>query len=318
MTAEFPAAPVNGIKPGIVVIVGPTASGKSELAVRLAEKFAGEIVNADSMQVYSEMAIGTARPPAEMLVRVPHHLFGIVPPDINFTAADFRHEARGVITGIIGRGKLPVISGGTGLYIRVLLGGLAESPTGDAPYRQELLEFAAVNGLAALHARLQAVDPDTAVRLHPNDLFRVIRALEVYQQTGRTFTDLQAVHQFSESWCRALKIGIHVERAELYARIERRVDQMLADGLVAEVRQLLDCGYSAGMKAMGAIGYREISEHLGGKSSLSEAVELIKRNTRRYAKRQLTWFRNDPEISWFRYPDAFGEISALVSRFLDE
>ncbi len=303
-------------RPKLLLIVGPTASGKSELAVRLAEMFDGEVVNADSMQIYSEMPIGTAAPSADMLPRVPHHLFSICSPEINFTAADYRSRAREVINDISRRGKLPILCGGTGLYIRVLLTGIAESPAGSISIRQELLDFVADKGVQALHDRLQEVDAQTADRLHPNDTLRVIRALEVYEQTGRAFSDFHAGHQFSESWCKAVKIGIHPERGELYDRINLRVDKMMADGLLPEVERLLVSGYSAELKSMRAIGYRELCEHLAGKLTLQDAVELIKRNSRRYAKRQLTWFRSDPEIIWFETTSSIEKIAPLVSGFL--
>jgi tRNA dimethylallyltransferase len=316
ISSEFSTPNINEIRPKVIVIAGPTASGKSELAVRLAERFDGEVINADSMQIYSEMFIGTARPCADMLERVPHHLFGIIPPDKDFTAADFQREARGVITDIASRGKLPVISGGTGLYIRVLLGGLAESPSADNQYRQELNEFAAACGTQALHERLQAVDPETAGRLHPNDSLRVIRALEVFKQTGRSMSELQHEHKFMLKWCNSLKIGIKVERKELYSRINERVDRMIADGLVKEVERLLSRGYSPRLKSLSSIGYKEICEYLSGRVTLSEAIGNIQKNSRHYAKRQLTWFGSDMEMNWFEFPLIFEDISAYVTDFL--
>lgn len=289
--------------PTILVIIGPTASGKSELAVRLAEKFAGEIVNADSMQVYRGMDIGTAKPSAELLLRAPHHLLGIVAPDVNFTAADFQREARRVIGEIQLRQRLPIVVGGTGLYIRALLHGLSPSPGGDEVFRAELTEIADRDGNQILLDRLRSVDPATAARLHVNDRFRLIRALEVFHQSGRPFSAYQS--GFVEAWCNPLKFGINVERVELYRRINSRVQRMIADGLVEEVQGLLAAGYHPGLKALRSIGYKEICSYLAGKLSLVEAIELISRDTRHYAKRQVTWFKREPDIIWVEYPETF-------------
>ncbi|PKN16093.1 MAG: tRNA (adenosine(37)-N6)-dimethylallyltransferase MiaA [Deltaproteobacteria bacterium HGW-Deltaproteobacteria-23] len=295
----------NVAKPrsAIVVVVGPTASGKSELAVRLAEEYRGEIVNADSMQVYRGMEIGTAKPSAELLQRAPHHLLGIVAPDVNFTAADFQQEARRVVIDIQKRNKLPIVVGGTGLYIRALLNGLAESPGSDENFRAELTALADREGSAVLLRRLQQVDPATAARLHVNDRLRIIRALEVHQQTGRPFS---VYHKgFTEEWRPAVKIGIDVPRQELYRRINARVERMVAEGLVEEVQSLLAAGYHSGIKALRSIGYKEICSHLAGELSLPEAIELIKRDTRHYAKRQLTWFKREADINWLEYKEIF-------------
>jgi tRNA dimethylallyltransferase len=300
----------------VVVVGGPTASGKSELAVRLAERFDGEVVNADSMQFYRKMDIGTAKPSPDLLKRAPHHLLGIVDPDVNFTAADFQQKARQAIIEIHGRGRLPVLVGGTGLYIKAVLSGLSDSPGADKAAREEYNRIANRYGNEALLEFLREVDPVSAARIHANNRVRIIRALEVFKQTGRTLSSFQDDHGFMMRWCDSLKIALHVERSELYDRINARVDRMIADGLVAEVESLLSMGYAPELKALSAIGYHEISGYLAGKQTLFEAVELIKRNTRRYAKRQLTWFNSDPEVSWFCYPDAFDEISAAVTRFL--
>ena len=305
MITKLDGSKVGNNLSAVVVVVGATASGKSELAVRLAERFDGEVVNADSMQVYRGMNIGTARPSAELLQRVPHHLLGIVPPDVNFTAADFQREARRVIGEIHARGHLPIVVGGTGLYIRALLHGLSPSPGGDENFRAELSGIADREGSAVLLDRLRTVDPETAARLHVNDRFRVIRALEVYHQSGRPFSAYQSGHGFAEEWCTALKIGIDVPREELYRRINLRVEQMLADGLVDEVQGLLAAGYDRGLKALRSIGYKEICSCLAGELSLAAATELIKRDTRHYAKRQLTWFKRELEINWVEYPEIF-------------
>jgi tRNA dimethylallyltransferase len=301
----------------IIVIVGPTASGKSELAVQLAERFSGEIVNADSMQFYSGMEIGTARPSAQLMSQVPHHLFGIVTPDVNFTAADFITTAGSIITDISRRGRIPIVVGGTGLYIRALLCGLAESPAADEEFRASMTEYAEQHGPEALHKLLDRVDPDSAARLHMNDRLRIIRALEVFHQTGQPLSQVQVGHGFNECRYHALKIGLDVPRQTLYERIEKRVDAMITAGFIAEVEQLLAQGYSPQSKALGAIGYREICACLSGQQTLAETIDLIKKNTRHYAKRQLTWFRKEQAIKWVDYPKTFVNICGIVNDYID-
>ena len=295
----------------ILVIGGPTGSGKSDLAVRLAEQVGGEIVNADSMQIYRGMDIGTAKPSAEERARVPHHLLDIISPEQNFTASDFRREAAAAIADIKSRGMKPIVVGGTGLYIRALLEGLVDSPTGDPELRKQ---FAEVPGEELLQ-RLFLVDPDTASRLHQNDRVRITRALEVFSQTGRPISAFRSEHAFSGAYYDALKMAIRVERQELYGRIDRRVEQMLRDGLVEEVRSLVASGYNLEMKSMRSIGYKEIFAHLAGEITLDEAVTLIKRDSRRYAKRQMTWFSKENEIYWLEYPESFANILAHVIEF---
>ena len=295
----------------ILVVGGSTGSGKSDLAVRLAEEIGGEIVNADSMQVYRGMDIGTAKPTAEDRARVPHHLLDILSPDEAFTASDFRREAAAAIADIDRRGKKAIVVGGTGLYIRALLDGLVDSPTGDPELRRQ---FDGVPGEELL-GRLALVDPETAQRLHPNDRVRIVRALEVYTQTGRPISAYRSEHAFSGNYYTTLKMAIRGERQELYRRIELRVERMLQDGLLEEVRSLLSRGYSRESKAMRSIGYKEIAAHLAGEMTLDEAVMLIKRDTRRYAKRQMTWFGKENDIYWLEYPGSFATILGHVIEF---
>jgi len=303
-------------KPRLVIIQGPTATGKSELAVRLAERFNGEIVGADSLQVYRGLVIGSAAPGPELLERVPHHLIGIVEPDAPFTAADFAREAGQAIDGILRRGRTPFVAGGTGLYIRALIGGLIDVPAGDADLRRELGAWADREGIEALLRELELVDPVTAARLHPNDRLRIIRALEICRIAGTPFSLLTSDHGFRDSRFDALKVGLSRDRNELYRRVEERVERMLAAGLVDEVRGLLEQGLSPETKSMRAIGYKEICRHLDGSISLEEARELIKRDTRRYLKRQLTWFFRDSATKWFEYPENFASICSCVEEFL--
>lgn len=302
-------------KPEIIIVQGPTASGKSELAIRLAESFSGEIVNADSMQVYRGMDIGTAKPDKEMQLRVPHHLLGIVDPDQPFSAADFKREADKAILDIHRRGKNVIVVGGTGLYIRALTGGLVDSPGGNEEIREELRAIAGSRGNTELYKMLHEVDPESAEFLHPNDQLRIIRALEVYQMTGRSISELRSLHRFSETGYRCLKLGLTVPRTLLYQRIDDRVDMMMGSGLLEETRTLLGKGYRAELKAMQSLGYRQVCAHLAGEYALEEAVRLIKRDTRRYAKRQITWFKKDSAINWFEYPANIAIISSVVIEF---
>lgn len=306
----------NGDLPAVMAIVGPTASGKSALAAAVAATVGGEIVNADSMQCYRGMDIGTAKPSAAERSALPHHLFDIVAPDEDFTAAAYSRLAREVIRDIHSRGKIPVVVGGTGLYIRALLSGLAESPGADNLAREEYTGIAERDGNEALHRLLCAVDPLAAARIHPNNRVRIIRALEVFRQTGRSITEFQQQHRFGLQWCNYLKIAISVDRKLLYERIDQRVDRMIIEGLVAEVEALLAAGYPASLKSLSAIGYREVCAFLAGSQSLPETVELIKRNSRRYAKRQLTWFNNENDVLWFSQPLVFEDIMKVIDEFL--
>ncbi|KAB0665023.1 tRNA (adenosine(37)-N6)-dimethylallyltransferase MiaA [Oryzomonas japonica] len=304
-------------RPKILVVVGPTASGKSELALRLARELDGEIVNADSMQVYRGLDIGTAKPPPEQRAGVPHHLIDVAEPDRLFSAADFADAADAAIRAITGRGKRVIVVGGTGLYIRALLKGLVDSPSGAGAVRKALQEEAAQLGNEAMLDKLRQVDPESAARMHPNNLVRIIRALEVHRLTGVPLSRHQQEHAFGALRYDSLQIGIRIDRQELYRRIEARVDQMLAAGLVAEVQGLLAQGYGRQLKAMRAIGYKESAAYLAGECGLDEAVRIMKRDTRRYAKRQLTWFNADPDILWFEYPGKFASILQHAIEFFE-
>ncbi len=287
----------------IVIIVGPTASGKSSLAIEAATRFNGEIVGADSVQVYRHMDIGTAKPTTEEQQRVPHHLIDIRNPDEEYTVARFVADADRVIADISSRGRHAIVTGGTGLYIRSLVEGIFEGPAADMALREELLEVARESGVAEVHDKLKRVDPVAAARIHPNNLRRVIRALEVEALTERPISDFHSEHALQETRYSALKIGLEIERQALYKRIEERVDKMVAAGLAAEIEGLLKSGYREDLKPMGALGYKEMIGYINGEYPLEEAVRLLKRNTRRYAKKQLTWFKKDTAIEWYSPDD---------------
>jgi len=306
------------MQPKILVIAGPTASGKSALALELARRVDGEIVNADSMQLYRGMDIGTAKPTPEQRAEIPHHLIDVADPGQPFSAADFAEAADAAIRGIDSRGKRTIVVGGTGLYIRALLKGLVDSPNDGGEIRQGLRAEARERGNQAMWEELRLVDPQLAERIHPNNLVRILRALEVFRLTGTPLSRYQQAHGFSGQRYRNLQIGIRVERPLLYSRIDQRVNRMLELGLLQEVQQLLNDGYSPETKAMRAIGYKEMTAYLAGVCSLEEAIRLIKRDTRHYAKRQLTWFNTDKDILWLEYPAEFDTILKHAIEFFEQ
>ncbi|HXE98388.1 MAG TPA: tRNA (adenosine(37)-N6)-dimethylallyltransferase MiaA [Dongiaceae bacterium] len=301
----------------ILIICGPTASGKSDLALRLAHELDAEIVNADSMQIYRGLDIGTAKPSKEQQAEIRHHLIDVVEPDRQFSAADYAAAADAAIRDIAGRGKRVIVAGGTGLYIRALVKGLVDSPGGAGELRLALQDEADRDGNEAMLERLRQVDPDLAAGLHPNNLVRIIRALEVYRLTGIPLSRHQKEHAFATRRYETLQIGVSVERGLLYRRIDERVERMLAAGLLNEVSGLLEAGFGRDLKSMRSIGYKEAAAHLCGELSAEEAVRLIKRDTRHYAKRQLTWFKADPDILWFEYPEKFGNILVHAIEFFE-
>lgn len=301
----------------LIVIVGPTASGKSQVAMDIASEINAEIVSADSMQIYRYMDIGTGKPSPEDRERIPHHLIDIIFPDETFSAANFKEKARGIIDELRETGKNILIVGGTGLYIKALLHGLFPSPKADESLRQELRKKAKRLGRTSLWHELKAVDPISASKLHPNDLLRIIRALEIYRQTGIPLSRWQEKHAFGDCPYEVLKIGLMREREDIYLRIENRVDDMIARGFEEEVRSLLNRGYGRHLKSMQALGYKRMVEYVCGERDLGEAVRLIKGETKAYAKRQLTWFRRDPRVRWVRCPEAEGRLMQLAERFLE-
>lgn len=294
-------------KQAIGVIAGPTASGKTGLAVALARRLGAELVGADSVQVFRGFDIGTAKPSAEELGGVPHHLIDVADPDEPYDAARYIREADASIAEIRDRGHVPLVVGGTGLYLRALLHGLHEAPPGDTRVRAEIREEATQKGWPALHARLEAVDPVTAARLHPNDGVRIGRALEVYRVSNVPMSKWQNEHGFENWRYDTVFLGIARPREELCRIIDARVDAMMASGFLGEVEGLLQAGCSPACKPMQALGYKRLVEHLSGQLPLEAAVEKIKTDTRRFAKRQMTWFRKEEGISWI--PPHFDEMA---------
>ena len=283
----------------IICVVGPTASGKTELAVRLAKKLDGEVISCDSMQLYRRMDIGTAKPTVEEMDGVPHHMIDVVEPDEQFSVGKYVEMADTVLQDILKRGRTAVIAGGTGLYADSLLSGRSFAPFPSTGKREALEARMEREGAEALLRELAAIDPETAARLHPADHKRIIRALEVYEETGKPISQHDRETRQIPPKYRACRIGLDfADRAELYRRIDLRVDRMLEAGLWDEVERLLAFGVPPRATAMQAIGYKELLEVRSGERTLSDAVALIKQRSRNYAKRQLTWFRRNPEIHW--------------------
>ena len=303
-------------KTPVIAIGGPTASGKSSLAMALAELIPTEIINFDSMQVYRGMDIGTAKPNAGERETVLHHLMDLRDPDEPFSVGRYIPLFRETVRDIAGRGRLPVAVGGTGLYLRGALGGLFEGPERDDELRDEMRNLES-DDPGILYRMLEEKDPETASKTMPNDLVRVIRALEVYELTGASISELQKEHSFRDRPFDVAIYCLNPPRETLYRWIEERVDRMMEDGLLTEVKVLRDKGYGRELASMKALGYRELLAHLDGEASLEESVELIKRNTRRYAKRQITWFKGEEGVRWLDFSD-LDEIPALAGRIAKE
>lgn len=299
-------------KERVLVILGPTATGKSHCAIEIAKKFHGEIISGDSMLVYRDMNIGTAKPTAAELAAVPHHLVNILPPEASFSVVDFKEQAQRLITEINQRGHLPIIAGGTGLYIKALLEDYAfNSVSEDNELRQRLTREAQKQGPEALHKRLAELDSEAAERIHPHNVRRVVRALEAALNG-------EQVNQYgaSESPYDALVVGLEMERGALYERINRRVDIMLEQGLEQEVRELLSRGLSPHCQSMQSIGYRQMVWYLQGTMDYEQAVEKLKQATRNFAKRQITWYKKMPYIKWLTL-DAEPNYANVVGRICE-
>jgi len=300
----------------IIVIGGPTASGKSSLAMSLARLVQVEILNFDSMQIYRGMNIGTAKPDMGDRKAVPHHLLDLRDPDEPFSVGQYTPLFREVVSDINRRSCLPVAVGGTGLYLRGALGGLFEGPPRDDEVREGLRSLEK-DDPGVLYLMLKEKDPETASRIKPRDMVRIVRALEVYELTGVSISELQREHSFRDRPFDATIYCLNPERATLYRWVEERVDQMMENGLLGEVKELRDKGYRRHLPSMKALGYRELMAHLDGETTLDEAVNLIKRNTRRYAKRQITWFKGEEGVRWLDFSDR-DEIPKLAGRILKE
>ncbi|MDF2533461.1 MAG: tRNA delta(2)-isopentenylpyrophosphate transferase [Clostridia bacterium] len=304
-------------KPNIVILVGPTAVGKTDVSIAAAKALNGEIISADSAQVYKYMDIGTAKISYSEMQGIKHHMIDEVTPDQSFSVAQFRDKADQYIHQITHKGKLPIVTGGTGLYINSLLNNLDFTKSvGDEDFRQRMQELADNKGNEYLHEMLKTIDEESYQRLHANDVRRVIRALEVYEYTGKTISHFQEESKKIPPRYHTAYVGLTMDRQKLYERINQRVDTMLEKGLIEEVKKLLNMGYSRDLVSMQALGYKEIVQYLEGEISLEEAVFILKRDSRHYAKRQLTWFRRDERIKWFDV-DEYQERTILVKNIIN-
>ncbi len=306
-----PPTPATPATPRVIAIVGATATGKSALAMALASELPGEIVNADALQVYRGFDIGTAKPGPAERARVPHHLIDVLDPSERWSAGEFARRARQAIAEIQERGRTPIVAGGSGLYLRALFDGISPVPPGDPEIRSELRERLAREGLEPLAAELARVDPATAERLAAGDTQRVLRALEVIRASGRPLSSWIAEQPFGTQRIAALRVGLTLPRVLLYDRIAGRVARMVEQGWVAEVAHLLARGLGPGLPAFQAIGYRQIVRHLEGEWCLDDAIADTVKATRRFAKRQETWFRKEPEVVWFSAQDLDRPISHI-------
>lgn len=298
----------------LVIINSPTATGKTGMAVNLALEFGGEIISADSMQVYRYLDIGTAKPTIEERKGIRHHLIDVVNPDEEFNAALFAEKARAIIVELTGKGKPVFVVGGTGLYIRALLRGIIDTPDVDESIRNFYRALRDTHGKKYLYDMLLKRDDAAAAQIKPNDSVRVIRALEVLEQTGESITVKQKKHSFADRPYSTYKVGIQVDREELKKRIEERTDKMVSAGLLDEVKKVLAMGYSENLKSLQSLGYKQALGFLNKKYGWDEAINLIKRDTWQYARRQMTWFNADKEINWFGH-DSMTEIKKKVGNF---
>jgi len=287
-------------KENVIVIVGPTCSGKTNLSLKLAQLIPSEIISADSRQIYKYLYIGTAKPSKEQLKKVPHHLIDFLDPSENYDVSKFEKDAEKIINEIFGRNKFPIVVGGSGLYIKALIDGIFDSADRNEEYRKELLQKRKEFGNEFLYEQLKKVDPESASKMLPQNWKRVMRALEVFHTTGEPiWKHHQKQVTSKEKKCSFKQFGLNWDRKILYENIDKRVDEMIQAGFVAEVQNILSTGYDKNLNSLNTVGYKEIIQHLDGEITLDRAIELIKRNTRHYAKRQMTWFRKDERIQWF-------------------
>lgn len=303
----------------LICLLGPTAVGKTEIAIQLAQRLDAEIISVDSRQIYRQMDIGTAKPTPEEQQAAPHHLIDCLDISQPFSVADYQSLADAAIADIQSRSKQVLLVGGAGLYFRAVVDGLFEGPGADTVLRERLAQEAAQHGAGVLHERLRTCDPESADRIHPNNIVRVIRALEVYELTGTPMSELQQQWHPEKQRYPFIAFCLTMPRALLYSRIEQRVDLMLANGLIAEVESFLAAGYARDTAALQSFGYRELIAYLDGECTYTEAISQLKQNTRRFAKRQLTWFRKDTRLEWIdreSTPDIVAHILERIGRLL--
>ena len=315
------ATQIQTLKP-VIVLIGPTAIGKSRIAIEVAKELGTEILTADSRQVYRGMDIGTDKPTTQERQGVPHRLIDLVNPDQHFSVGDYRDHAVNVIGCLHKQAKIPLIAGGTGLYIRTLLRGLWEGPPANWNLRQQLDTQAREKGAAYVHQQLSHVDPALAERIHPNDYVKVQRGLEVYHALGIPLSEAHEQHNFQEVPYPSLVIGLNMDREHLYRRIENRVHVEIQKGLIEETRSLLDAGYHRNLSSMKSLGYKQMAGYIMGDYPYEEAVRILKRDTRHFAKRQITWFRKEPSIQWLTLvndesaTDVAGRIMGMIQDFV--
>jgi len=300
-----------------LILVGPTGVGKTSVSLAFANKVSCEILSADSRQIYRFMDIGTSKPPGEILNAIPHHFINILNPDQDYSAGQYANDARNVIGQIFKWGRLPMVVGGSGLYIRALLEGFFGNDFRDESIREQLQARLEEEGANVLYAELQKVDPKGVSQIHPNNTKRILRSLEVYQVTGKPMSEIQKSREDPASF-KWIKFGLDMHREKLYDRINRRVDEMFRVGLVDEVQTLLKKGYSPELNSLNSVGYKEVIEFLNDRMSLDRCIELVKQNTRRYAKRQLTWFRKESDIHWMQLEKAVGFASKTAELILQQ
>lgn len=308
----------NKKKP-MIILTGPTAVGKTDLSIQLAKAINGEIISADSMQVYRHMDIGSAKVTPEEMDGVPHHLIDVLEPEEEFNVVVFQKLAKEALTGIYERGHIPVIVGGTGFYIQALLYDIDFTENdGDTAIRRELEELAQTKGVGCLHQMLQEIDPESAAAIHQNNVKRVIRAIEFYRQTGKKISLHNEQEREKQSPYQFLYYVLDTDRKTLYERIDRRVDLMMEHGLVDEVKHLADMGCTRDMVSMQGLGYKEILDYLSGEISLEEAVYILKRDTRHFAKRQITWFKRERDVRWLELEQFQNDRKKVLEHILDE
>lgn len=303
----------------LIILTGPTAVGKTALSIRLAKAIGGEIISADSMQVYRRMDIGSAKIIKEEMMGVPHHLIDVLEPDEEFNVTVFQKLAKAAVEEIYSRGNIPIVAGGTGFYIQALLNDIDFTENGeDTSIRDELEAIAKEKGAEHLHGMLLAIDPESAKQIHANNIKRVIRAIEYYRQTGERISEHNKREREKESPYDFLYYVVNTDRDILYQRIDQRVDEMMKQGLVQEVKELKDSGCTRNMVSMQGLGYKEILDYLQGECTLSEAVYLLKRDTRHFAKRQITWFKRERDVKWLNLPDFNNDLDKVLETMIQE